>query len=185
LDRSRFATQDDTDSEGFQRAARLTAGFAGGAGQEPGIAGPALWQAIDAVNRDPAWDRGPSDRNGPIWEEIAVSGNTGWTAAQAGAKPLGSPGTGHAAYLTDAAGSGIATVEACAAIEGVSYTDTIEIEFGPGPLSVFVDKPVASKNRARLLGTHSEAGGGDFKTLNGSDPADFPAAAGFAGGRSM
>jgi hypothetical protein len=63
------------------------------------------------------------------------------------------------------------TVVASTVIDGVTYTDTKEIEFGPGPLSVFTGVPQQS---ARWASQNGNAGSGTNMT---DASTTFPAAA--------
>jgi hypothetical protein len=79
-------------------------------------------------------------------------------------------------------GSRVVTVQASTIVDGATYSDSKEIEFGPGPLSVFKTAPVVGRQWARYNGTQFGTGDGDFKALDGSNAIDFPAVVGVCAG---
>jgi hypothetical protein len=120
----------DTPSTNYQSTATLTPNFSG---LTP--TGPVTWTIVGVVNNAPPggwWKRGPTDQNGLTWGPTANGTNT-WTTNAV----LGTPPTGPVAQLTDIVGVRTVTVNASTVIAGTTYSRTLAVTFGNGPLTAF------------------------------------------------
>jgi hypothetical protein len=146
---------------------------------------PVTWTVVGIQNPTAGWwRRGASDLHGLTWGPAADSASYTtapyWLNAVAGTAP-----TGAVAQLTDVVGSRKVTLKAETIIGGVPYSETIDVNFGPGPLSLFSGTLSStgvmfaiSYGNAATAGSYS----GDFTALNGASATDFPAAVGVCGG---
>jgi hypothetical protein len=168
------------ESTGRQSTATVTADFGG---LTPAIV---TWSAEIVQNPTaPWWLRGSSDFHGLTWGANADAAS--YTApGEWGNAIMGTASTGLVAQLTDVVGSRIVRLKAETNIDGVTHSKTIDVTFGPGPLSVFTNAPQVNGSTpfARLSGNPSHAGDtyGNLLSLNPNSAADFPVSVGYCNG---
>jgi hypothetical protein len=99
-----------------------------------------LWTILVVQNKARAWNRGTAALNGLAWGDSEVDGETDWQATPiiGGVSIATSSGEVN---LTDVVGDRIVTLKAETTINGVPITETIDVSFGKGPLSVFGKPP--------------------------------------------
>jgi hypothetical protein len=99
-----------------------------------------LWTILCVQNKASAWNRESGALNGLAWRDSEVEGATDWqTTPVIGGPSIVTP-TGSV-KLTDVVGERIVTLKAETTIKGVLFTETIDVSFGKGPLSVFAKPP--------------------------------------------
>jgi hypothetical protein len=99
-----------------------------------------FWTILDVKNEARAWNRGTAALNGLAWGDSRVCVNTKWgdTPIIGGRSIATSTGT---VKLTDVVGERIVTLKAGTTVNGVPFSETIDVSFGKGPLSVFAKPP--------------------------------------------
>jgi hypothetical protein len=99
------------------------------------------WTILNVQNNSRAWSRKPGDLNGLAWGEAELCEATDWQATPVVGGPSMSTSSGSV-KLTDVVGERIVTLKAETTIIGVPFTETNDVSFGKGPLSVFTNPPV-------------------------------------------
>jgi hypothetical protein len=99
-----------------------------------------FWTILVVQNKSRSWNRRTTALNGLAWGDSEVDGKTNWEATPiiGGLSITTSTGT---VKLTDVVGERIVTLKADTTINGVSFTETIDVSFGKGPLSIFTKPP--------------------------------------------
>jgi hypothetical protein len=99
-----------------------------------------FWTILVVKNKARAWNRGTVALNGLAWGDSEVDGTTDWEATPVIGGISISTTTGTV-KLTDVVGERIGTLKAETTVNGVPFTETIDVCFGKGPLSVFAKPP--------------------------------------------
>jgi hypothetical protein len=120
--------------------------------------------------------------HGLAWGDSEIDGATNWNSTPVIGGPFITTSNGRVS-LSDVVGERLVTLKAETTINGAQYTETIEVSFGRGPLSVFT-KPPSSKGMqwataTVIFPTADDNYRGDFTAL--TNPSGFPAAD-FCGG---
>jgi hypothetical protein len=102
------------------------------------------WTISDIQNKALAWSREPGAINGLAWGDSEVDGTTDWNATPVIGGPSITTSSGSV-KLTDVVGERIVTLKAETTINGVPFTEAIDVSFGKGPLSVFAKPPSTVK----------------------------------------
>jgi hypothetical protein len=166
---------------GYQSVATVTPFFGG---LTP--TNPVTWTVESIRNpTHPWWLRSGTSYAGLTWglaaDPAAYTGAGNWPDTVRGTAP-----TGPVAQITDVVGSRSVTLKAETTIDGVMYSETMDVTFGPGPLSVFRTAPAVGVKWARSAGNAATAADpgndGNMLALNGNSGADFPAAVQICGG---
>jgi hypothetical protein len=127
-------------------------------GQAP--PGDVIWTVERVVNSsEPWWNRGPNERHGLAWGEGSNFSN--WTNDEV----RGTAPTENVAKLTDVVGLRTVTLKATTNIGGISHSETVDVSFGPGPLSIFAGPPVFGKIWADKYKTALDPGN-DFSSIS-------------------
>jgi hypothetical protein len=98
------------------------------------------WSIESVQNNALAWNRERGAFNGLAWGDSEIDGGTNWEATPVIGGPFITTSSGTI-KLTDVVGERIVTLKAETTINGVPITETIDVSFGKGPLSVFVKPP--------------------------------------------
>jgi hypothetical protein len=125
--------------KGYQSTATIEAKFSKD-GVAQTISEPVTWTIADVQNSAPSWNRASNAKNGLVWGDTVDSTNSlnyRWTNDQVG----GSFPNGATVKLTDVVGQRTVILKAETAISGVTYSATVAVTFGKGPLSVFSKPP--------------------------------------------
>jgi hypothetical protein len=136
------------------------------------------WTIFDVQNKARAWNRESGAINGLAWGDSEVDGAIDWEATPVISGPSITTSSGSV-KLTDVVGERIVTLKAETTINGVLFTETIEVSFGKGPLSVFAKPP--STGGLPWATADGVAEGDDNNDFTASSTTGFPAAE-FCGG---
>jgi hypothetical protein len=108
--------------------------------------GDITWTVESSSITAPWWgNRSSEAMNGLTWGTTPLSLNT---VQAEEASVSGTAPSGNSATLTDIVGLRTVVVKAAMTINSTAYRQTATVSFGPGPLSVFADKPKGSMNWA-------------------------------------
>jgi hypothetical protein len=128
-----------------------------------------LWTILFVQNKACAWARKPNAINGLAWGDSEVDGTTDWRATPILGGICVTTSSGSI-KLTDVVGERIVTLKAETTINGIPFTEVIEVGFGKGPLSVFAKPPSTIEKK------WATAGGIDNKNDFTASSTAFPAA---------
>jgi hypothetical protein len=136
-----------------------------------------VWTVLFAQNKARAWNRGRSNLTGLAWGDSEIVWPDKWNYRPIIGGFSIATSTG-AVKLTDVVGERIVTLKAETTINGVPFTETIDVSFGKGPLSVFAKPPTSLGLKWATANSISEIDNNNDFTASSTT---FPAAE-FCGG---